>query len=303
MRAIGLMNRSGLALLGMLLWRVQEGGRPAFTRGACLMSDTLPACPSRLIDLLELLGELFHYPEVSFLEIKRMGWWLGRELAQLTTIPEAKIMAVIFRFINGRDIGPIPANNPVEGLPPILAQHPDIREAYLSETGLNDVAEELDWLDGEYAARYLWYKLCREFPEFDRFVRYVAKSPKEQARPALETAGGQAGQQSSCELLPKPHPDGPEGGRWVWWKGEKHKVPKGHVYRLIEFMWNRQSAHYNDLDDEVFRRSMAPATVRSYANKVKTALPPGVPWRLVTDSVARCLTKETIETSQIPENP
>jgi hypothetical protein len=39
----------------------------------------------------------------------------------------------------------------------------------------------------------------------------------------------------------KPHPDGPEGGRWLWWQNKRHKVPQGNVYRMIAYMWDRDS--------------------------------------------------------------
>jgi hypothetical protein len=112
----------------------------------------------------------------------------------------------------------------------------------------------------------------------------AAKSPD----PAAPPAPAGPGQQHADE----PHPDGPEGGRWVWWKNERHMVPKGTVYRLLEYMWRRNSASYDQLvDEEVFESEVAPQTIRSYANKVNNALPPGFLWRLSADAVGRQLTK------------
>jgi hypothetical protein len=88
-----------------------------------------------------------------------------------------------------------------------------------------------------------------------------------------------------------PHPDGPEGGRWLWWKNKRYNIPQGIVYRLIEFMWDRDAASYDALEDAQVVGSVAPQTIRSYANKSNNALPPGFPWRLSTDSVNRQLTK------------
>ncbi len=89
-----------------------------------------------------------------------------------------------------------------------------------------------------------------------------------------------------------PHPDGPEGGRWVWWKNERRDVPQGTIYRLLAYMWNHDSASYDDLlDAEVFDTVVQPQTVRSYANKANNALPTGFPWRLSADSISRQLTK------------
>ncbi len=90
----------------------------------------------------------------------------------------------------------------------------------------------------------------------------------------------------------KTHPDGPEGGRWVWWNNQRHGVPEGNVYRMIAYMWDRDSASYDDLIGPVFDDPVDPQTIRSCANKVKNALlPTGVPWRLKTDSVNRFITK------------
>jgi hypothetical protein len=97
------------------------------------------------------------------------------------------------------------------------------------------------------------------------------------------------------------HPDGPEGGRWIWWKDERHSVPKGTVYRLLTYMWNRDSASYDALEhDEVFDSAVARQTVRSYTSKANTALPPGFPWRLSADSVTRQLCKVYGESLQNP---
>jgi hypothetical protein len=93
------------------------------------------------------------------------------------------------------------------------------------------------------------------------------------------------------QLGDEPHPDGPEGGRWIWWKNKRYNVPIGNVYRLIEYIWNRDSARYDDLIGPVFDDPVEPQTIRSYANKVKKALPTGFPWRLSTNSVSRQLTK------------
>jgi hypothetical protein len=90
-----------------------------------------------------------------------------------------------------------------------------------------------------------------------------------------------------------PRPNGLEGGRWLWWDNQCHPIPKGTVYRLIEYMWSRDSASYAALEDGgVFESSVAPGTVRSYANKVKNALPSGFPWQLSADAVGRRLTKK-----------
>jgi hypothetical protein len=87
-------------------------------------------------------------------------------------------------------------------------------------------------------------------------------------------------------------PDGVEGGCWVHWAGKRHDVPKGVVYRLIEFMWGRDSAHYDDLDGPVFEDAIQPDSLRarvSETNKILAKI--GLPWRLKTDANSRFLTK------------
>jgi hypothetical protein len=91
-----------------------------------------------------------------------------------------------------------------------------------------------------------------------------------------------------------PHPDGLEGGRWLWWQNQRYDIPQGIVYRMIEYMWNRDSARYDDLIGPVFDEPVEPQTIRSYANKVRNALPCGWPWRLSTDATSRQLTKASV---------
>jgi hypothetical protein len=143
-------------------------------------------------------------------------------------------------------------------------------------------------LDREGFASVLVEKLRPRYPEeMAEFVRRLEEpSPLAvQPQPHPAAAAGPSQQQET-------HPDGPEGGRWVWWRDERHDVPRGTVYRMLAYMWDRDAASYDELfDAEVFQSEVAPQTVRSYANKTNNARPPGLPWRLSTDSVARQLTK------------
>jgi hypothetical protein len=89
----------------------------------------------------------------------------------------------------------------------------------------------------------------------------------------------------------KPHPAGPDGGRWLWWENHRYAIPQGRVYRLIEYMWNRDSARYDCLIRSVFDDPVTPQTIRSCVNRVNKALPSGFRWRLSTDSENRQLVK------------
>jgi hypothetical protein len=87
--------------------------------------------------------------------------------------------------------------------------------------------------------------------------------------------------------------NGPEGGRWVRWMGKRCPIPKGIVYRMVDYFWNRDSATYDELEGPVFENPVAPQTIRSWVNKVNTSLMPiGVPWRLSADSNTRHVTKQ-----------
>jgi hypothetical protein len=91
----------------------------------------------------------------------------------------------------------------------------------------------------------------------------------------------------------KAHPDGLEGGCWLWWKGQRHDVPKGVVYRLLAHMWNRDSASYDSLDGPVFEGGFLPGTLRGRVSEVNKVLKRIlIPWKLATDSDNRILTKQ-----------
>jgi hypothetical protein len=93
---------------------------------------------------------------------------------------------------------------------------------------------------------------------------------------------------------PASRPDGPEGGRWLWWNGKRYDVASGVVYRLIKYMWTRESASYDDLfDAQVFDKDVFPSTIRARASDVNREMKRiGVPLRLSTNSVNRYLTKD-----------
>lgn len=132
-------------------------------------------------------------------------------------------------------------------------------------------------------------------PLLDKTISVADDSPANSALSLPQGSRPSPAQEphSSQQRGAEMHPDGPEGGRWVWWKNQRLDVPQGNVYRMIAYMWHRNSASYDDLVGPVFDNSVDPQTVRSLANKVKNALKRiGVPWRLKTDSTNRYITKE-----------
>ncbi len=103
----------------------------------------------------------------------------------------------------------------------------------------------------------------------------------------------QSSDEKDVEQGTNPVKEGPEGGCWLRWRGKKHDIPKGNVYKLIDFMWQRESAAYDVLVGPVFDDSVEPQTIRSLANKVNNALARvGVPWRLSTNSTSQQLVKK-----------
>jgi hypothetical protein len=92
------------------------------------------------------------------------------------------------------------------------------------------------------------------------------------------------------------HPDGVEGGCWLWWQDKRYDIPKGVVYRLVEFMWKKDSAIYDSLTGPVFEEEVQYSTVRARASEANTKVLAriGIPWRLHTDSVSRNLTKQPV---------
>jgi hypothetical protein len=99
------------------------------------------------------------------------------------------------------------------------------------------------------------------------------------------------------------HADGPEGGHWLWWKNKRHDVPQGTIYRLLAYMWKRDSASYDALyappgypvyDDPVVNQ-----TIRSDASALNKVLKSsGVSWRLSCNSTTRHITKQAWPTGQ-----
>ena len=93
---------------------------------------------------------------------------------------------------------------------------------------------------------------------------------------------------SPKSALPEPIlTDGPDPGGRIVWKGRRHEVPLTS-YRMIAFMWNRESARYEDLDRTVFDDPVEPQTIRSRVHKSNSSLAKiGVPWCLHTSGILR----------------
>ena len=128
---------------------------------------------------------------------------------------------------------------------------------------------------------------------------------RQMGRPAvlLPAAGGRTAPTSALPEKPATNaegdaerPDGVEGGCWLWWAGKRHDIPKGNVYKLVAFMWVRNSAAYDDLIGQVFDDPVEAQTNRSLVHKVNKALSRiGIPWKLSADSVSRQISKKLLD--------
>lgn len=85
------------------------------------------------------------------------------------------------------------------------------------------------------------------------------------------------------------HPDGPEGGRMLWWNGKSHKFPKGQRYDILAFMWGCDYAPFGEIIDYAFKGSVSNSTMTTAVNRVNDALRgiPDFPRKLATDCVNR----------------
>jgi hypothetical protein len=85
------------------------------------------------------------------------------------------------------------------------------------------------------------------------------------------------------------HPDGPEGGRWIWWNNVRYPIAKGKGYQLVEFMWGRESARLNDLigPDLVWEDGVEDSAIKSCISRANVWLR-GIPlpWELTFDSTS-----------------
>lgn len=110
---------------------------------------------------------------------------------------------------------------------------------------------------------------------------------------ATASQSAQALPDRACEDKIAEHPDGPESGCWLWWRGKRFDIPKGTIWRLLDYMWTRESASYSDLEGPVFDTLVDPGTIRARASELSRLLRKiGVPWRLKPDAVSRYLTKQ-----------
>ena len=183
------------------------------------------------------------------------------------------------------------------------------------QMGFGDLAEAVQYFEQSFIQHDLMDSAF--FDKMTRFIGQFAEELLSKTRPreinhtsptlAIQRATvaaevppvtGQApGQVAGTSITPPAlHADGLEGGCWLWWKKKRYDVPKGVVYRLLEFMWNRDSTSYQSLESSVFEDPVLFQTIRaraSDANKVLNRI--GIPWRLKADAINQYLTKRPVE--------
>ena len=136
---------------------------------------------------------------------------------------------------------------------------------------------------------------CRCHPEAPYAAPFDRHRWADMARPANPGPALGAPGVGDARGASEAQPDGPFGGRWLWWGGVRHDVPTGVVYRFIKYMWSREHADYDALWDgaeRVFDDPVEPQTVRSKVSAANKVLANArVPWRLESDSTARIVRK------------
>jgi hypothetical protein len=142
--------------------------------------------------------------------------------------------------------------------------------------------------DGRYV-EYQWiYELERVYEGLSPHVRTAVEIGEERGLAIRESLGAAP----DGPPPPSSHPDGPEAGRWLWWKGKRHDISKGVIYQLLEYMWGRDSASYDSLVGPVFNSDMMLDSIRARASEASRILEHiGIPWRLSADGVNRYLVK------------
>lgn len=126
------------------------------------------------------------------------------------------------------------------------------------------------------------------YPRLDHEVWQATLRRAEKGQDGKPTAG--TGQNN------EPHPDGPQGGRWVWWKGDRHEVPAGNISRLIAHFWRRTCEKYVNLTGPVFKDAVYDQTIRSTVSKTNAVLRRiGIGWGLIANSRDGFVTKGSLK--------
>jgi hypothetical protein len=176
---------------------------------------------------------------------------------------------------------------PREGLAPGLVEHTvywiKVKEARRTE-------------DDRY--RYVSYRWV-----FDREREIYGENPhveiiEEVTEVDARRLGARFGDTPADDPPAKPVHDGLHLGRYLAWQGQQYDIPQGVIYRLLEHMWDRESATYDELFQGIFDAAMDPKSVRSRVHDANRRLArAGVPWSLHTEttwptgSAVRCVVK------------
>lgn len=69
-------------------------------------------------------------------------------------------------------------------------------------------------------------------------------------------------------------------------------IPRGNVYKMMRYMWDRKVASYDELEGPVFDYDPPPQSIRTLLSKTNVVLLKiGERWTLHADSVSRVVTK------------
>ncbi len=100
----------------------------------------------------------------------------------------------------------------------------------------------------------------------------------------------------------EPRPDGPEPPRHLWWKGTRYEIGKRRsrrLWRLLSYMWDRESATFEELTGSKlpWEDAVQDSAYGSAVNRLNNFLPLNFPWRLAIEH--RCVVKRRKE---LPQN-
>src|SRR5262249_16336425 len=106
-------------------------------------------------------------------------------------------------------------------------------------------------------------------------------------KPATETSDSPSPPINSASSLATPlHADGPEAPRWLWWQDQRQDIAgdRGRLlFDLLQFMWDRDSATFDDLTGPGKPWPQRPSNDSAYSttvNRLNIRLPSALPWKL-----------------------
>jgi hypothetical protein len=138
-------------------------------------------------------------------------------------------------------------------------------------------------------ARKVLVCLLEKKPSFVKLIRYIDNVC---GTSEIGLVAQSRSRQSSKE---KPlHPDGVEGGRYLWLTGKRYDIPKGVVASIIEYMWDKNSVRFQRLIDDILEEEYEDRSICSAVYKAN---------KVLRKHKARWILKPSLKTRQITKEP